>query len=70
MSVMSLKAPLKRFLQRGDLGAQFALREVGEHLGVRRARDERVEHRAPGLAENVQRDTVQHEAASKPASIS
>ena len=60
--MMSLKAPLKRFFERRDLGAQLALGEIGKHGRVGRARDERVEHRAPGLAKNVRRDAVQLDA--------
>jgi hypothetical protein len=35
--VMSLKATLKRLLERGDLGAQPAFGQVGEHLRIGRA---------------------------------
>jgi len=61
--VMRFKAPLERLFERGDLRAQLALREVGEYLGIGRPGDERVEHRATGLAEDVRRDAVQLDAA-------
>ena len=46
--VVVLEAALQRLAQRGQLGAQSALGELGEHDWVGGARHERVEHRAPG----------------------
>ena len=60
--VMRLKASFERYFERGDLGTQLAVREVGEYLGIGRAGDERVEHRAAGLAEDVRGDAVQLDA--------
>ena len=57
--VVRLEATLQGFAQRGDLGAQPALGEVGQHLGIGGAADERVEHRATGDAEDVGRDAVE-----------
>ena len=53
-----LKAALERLAQGGELGAQLALGQIGEHLRVGRAGHERVEHRAPGGAQDVGGDAV------------
>jgi hypothetical protein len=60
--VQWLKAPLQRIAQSGDLLTQLAAREIGQNIGVGRAGDERVEHRAAALAEDVRRDAVQLDA--------
>ena len=60
--VMGVEAALQRLAQRRELRAQPALGEVGEHLGVGRARNERVEHRPAGLAEDVGGDAVELDA--------
>ena len=57
--VIGIEAPLERFAQRRDLRPQPALGQLSEDLRVGRARDERVEHRAAGLAEDVGRDAVE-----------
>jgi hypothetical protein len=57
--VMGVEVAFERLAQRGDLLAHLAAREVGEHLGVGRAGDQRVEHVAPGLAHHVGRDAVE-----------
>ena len=57
--VQMVEAALERLLQRRDLGAQPALGQLGEHLGVGRAVDQRVEHRAARDAEDVGRDAVE-----------
>ena len=46
-----VEAALQGFFERWDLGAQATLRELGEDLWVGGARNERVAHRPPGLAE-------------------
>src|SRR3954462_9981928 len=51
--VLALEATLERLAQRGDLLAQLPTRELGEHDRVARARHERVEHVAAGLAHDV-----------------
>jgi hypothetical protein len=51
--VVGSEAPLERFAQGGELGAQSALGQLGQHVRVGRARDERVEHAAAGQAEDV-----------------
>jgi hypothetical protein len=57
--VLDVEAALERFAQRGDLLARLAARELGEHDRVGGARDERVEHRATGLAHHVGGDAVE-----------
>ncbi len=57
--VPGFEAALQRLAQRGQLGTQLALREVGEHDGVGRAGDQRFEHRAARLAEDVGGDAVE-----------
>jgi hypothetical protein len=57
--VEMVEAALQRFLERGDLLAQLAAGELGEDLGVSRAGDERVEHVAAGLAQDVGGDAVE-----------
>ena len=44
--VMAGEAALERFSERGDLLAQRALGQLGEHVGVVGAGDQRVEHPA------------------------
>jgi hypothetical protein len=51
-----LKRPLQRFAQRGDLLTQPALGKLGEDLGVVGAADQRVEHQARRLAEDLRGD--------------
>ena len=51
--VEMVKAALQRLLERRDLGAQPAARELGENLRIPRPVHERVEHRPPGRAEDV-----------------
>jgi len=46
----------------GDLGSQPALGKIGQDLRVGGAGDERVEHRAPGRAEDVGGDAVELDA--------
>src|ERR1700727_2547665 len=58
-SVEVIKAALQSLFEGGQLGAQSAFSEVCEYLGVGGGADQRVEHRAPRLAENVRRDTVE-----------
>ena len=54
--VMGIKAALERFAQRGESSRRsLPLREVGEHLRVGGAGNERVEHRPARLAEDVAR---------------
>jgi len=60
--VQTVKAPLQRVLERGELLAQPAPGEVGEHVGIGGARDERVEHRAARDTEDVRRDAVKLDA--------
>src|SRR6266508_2295327 len=50
--VVSLETPFERLPQRGQLRAQLAAREFGEDLGIGGAREERVEHRSAGDAED------------------
>jgi hypothetical protein len=49
--VMGLKAARQRLAQRRDLRAQLPFREVGQHLGIGGALNERVEHRPARSAE-------------------
>ena len=51
--VVAGEAALERFAQRGDLLAQRALGQLGEHLGVVGAGDQRVEHPPGGHAEHL-----------------
>ena len=60
--VLSVKAALQRCPQRGQLLAQLAAREIGEHARVGRAGHERVEHRAAGLAHHVGGDAIEFDA--------
>jgi hypothetical protein len=60
--VVGLKAALERFFELGELLAQKALGEVGEHLGIGGAGHQRVEHRPPGDAEDVGGDAVELDA--------
>jgi hypothetical protein len=57
--VVCIKATLERFAQRCDLRAHPALGQIGQDLGVSRARNERVEHRPPRDAEDVGGDAVE-----------
>lgn len=57
--VEMIEAALERFFERGDLCAHPATGELGEDLGVGGAFDERVEHRAPGLPQDVCGDAVE-----------
>ena len=57
--MQAIKAPLQRVPERGQLLAQPALGQVGEHFGVGRARDERVEHQAARDAEDVRGDAIE-----------
>jgi DNA anti-recombination protein RmuC len=57
--VQRLEAALQRLAQRWELLAQLAASQLGEHVGVGRAGDQRVEHRAAALAEDVGRDAVE-----------
>ena len=59
---MRVEAALQRLAQRRDLLAQPALGQLGQHLGVGRPGDERVEHRAARDAEDVRRDAVELDA--------
>ncbi len=60
--VVRVEVALQRLAQRGDLLAHLAAREVGQDHRVGRAGHERVEHVAPGLAEDVRGDTVELDA--------
>ena len=60
--VQMIEAALERLFERGQLRAQATLREFREHLGIGGAVHERVEHRPPGLPEDVGRDTVELDA--------
>jgi len=51
--VLLAETPLQRFAQRGQLLAQLTAGQLGEHLRVGGARNERVEHRPPRLAQQV-----------------
>ncbi len=53
ISACSVSKPGQRLTQRGDLLVQLARGEVGEPPRVGGPRDERVEHRAAGGAEDV-----------------
>ena len=53
------KRPSSASRSAGIFVAQPALGQLGEHLGVGGAGDERVEHRAAGHAEDVGRDAVE-----------
>ena len=57
--VLGVEAALERLAQRRQLLAQLPFGELGEHRRVGRARDERVEHRPAGLAEDVGGDAVE-----------
>lgn len=57
--VMAVEVTLQRLLECGDLLAHLPPREIGQDLGVGLAGDERVEHVAPGLAENVRGHAVE-----------
>src|SRR4051812_1243340 len=51
--VQVVKAALERLLELRQLLTQPALGQLGEDLGIGRPRDQCVEHRAPGHAEQV-----------------
>ena len=51
--VMGGEAPGERLLERGDLFAQLALGQLGQHLGIAGAGDQGLEHRPPRGAEHV-----------------
>jgi hypothetical protein len=53
--VLRVEAALERFAERREFGAQLALSEVSEHVGVTGACDQRVDHGAPGLAQRLSR---------------
>ena len=53
------KRPSSASRSAGIFARSAALRELGEHLGVGRALDQRVEHRPAGDAEDVGRDAVE-----------
>ena len=53
------EAAVERLAERGDLLAQRALGELGQHVGVVGAGDQRVEHPAGGHAEHLGRDRRQ-----------
>jgi hypothetical protein len=57
--VQAIETAFERVLERGQLLAQPALGQVGQNLGVGRAGNERVEHRATRDPEDVRRDAVQ-----------
>ena len=57
--VQSVEAALERLPERRQLGAQAALGELGQQLGIGRARDQCVEHRPARDAEDVGRDAVE-----------
>ena len=61
--VQAVEATFQRLPERGDLLTQAALRQLGEHLGVSRSVDQRVEHRATRLAQQVRCDAVQLDVA-------
>jgi len=60
--VVGAEAAGERLTQRGQLPPQLAAGEVSEEGGVRRARDQGVEHRAPGGAEQAAGDRGQLDA--------
>ena len=60
--VLGIEAALQRLAQRRELEAQFPEREVGEHVRVGGAVDQRCEHRPAGFAEQVGRDAVELDA--------
>ena len=60
--VMGVEVSGERLAQRGDLLAHLPARELGEHVRVGLAGDQRVEHVAPGLAHDVRRDGVELDA--------
>ena len=60
--VMRVEVPGQRLAQRGDLLAHLPARELGEHVRVGLAGDQRVEHVAPGLAQDVRGDAVELDA--------
>ena len=60
--VLGVEAALERFLERGDLLAQLPAGQLGEHGRVGRAGNERVQHVAAGLAEDVGCDAVELDA--------
>jgi hypothetical protein len=60
--VMGVDMPLQGLAQRGDLLAHLPAGQLGEHRRVALAGDQRVEHVAPGLAQDVRRDGVELDA--------
>ena len=56
------KRPCSASRSAGSLSAQFPEREVGEHVGVGGAVDQRGEHRPAGFAEQVGGDAVELDA--------
>ena len=61
--VQVVEAALQRISERGDLLRQPALGQIGQHVGVRRAGNERVEHRPAGLAQQIRRDAIELDVA-------
>ena len=61
--VKLVEAAFQRLAQLRELGAHPTLRHLREHRRVSRARAQRVEHRASGLAEDVGSDAVQLDPA-------
>src|SRR4051794_430950 len=59
---MGVEVSLERLAQGGDLLAHLAPRELRQDLSVGLAGDERVEHVAARLAEDVGRDAVELDA--------
>jgi hypothetical protein len=55
---MRVEVALERLTQLRDLLAHLPAREIRQHLRVGRAGDERVEHVAPRLADDVRRDAI------------
>ena len=49
----------QRLLELGDFLAQLPLGQVGQHLGIAGAGDQRVEHRPPGHPKDVGSDARQ-----------
>ena len=60
--VVLVDMPLQGLAQRGDLLAHLSARELGEHVRVGLAGDQRIEHVAPGLAQDVSGDGVELDA--------
>jgi hypothetical protein len=57
--VMIGETPAQRLAQRGDLAPQHALGQLGEHIRITLADDQRGEHRAAGDPEHVGGDRAQ-----------